>query len=165
MAACLPVGCGPSNFETYYVPQPEAPFYEPLPESYPVRIMRLGNVDPVEAQRSHYPGATLLGVSRFTDTPGSDEALAKFARSIGADAVLWQMLYLDTYQELDYHHYHDTRETKVTTTGKDGTKTKTTIRDSEHRAVPYTRTHHIFRQHLRFLRSEENLPVRDAPGK
>jgi hypothetical protein len=147
--ACL-VGCGPSTFETYFVPESDKSYRSPVEQ---VRIVQIGDRNPLEVQQQLYPQHQLLGVSQFTGTKGSAGTLEKFAKSIGADVVIWHTAWLSTHSQTDYNYYPDSDERVIITKDSDGNTKKTVIRDSYTRVVPRTSTTHRYHHHVRFLRS------------
>lgn len=143
-------GCT-TAFERHYVPHN---LHENYPTVQNVKVVRVGTQD-IEAVRERlYPDAVMLGSSEFAGRNEPESDLKRFARSIGADTVLWSQQWLGATVGTRYHTIPRT-ESATVTTQQNGTTTTTHITRRSQDYVPYTDTQMFYEHQVVFLRSGE----------
>ena len=149
----LATGCGVnSDFATYFVPESLDVEY---PEVEDARVMQVGVKNPEEIRRQLLPDAILVGSSEFRGTAQSESALEDFAKSIGADVVIWYSRWMDTITTTGYHHFTDYETHPMYYRYRCGRRGYGYVTMMTDRVEPYTITTEYFEHAAIFLRTKK----------
>ena len=145
-------GCGPSAFQRHFVPETLDAAYAPI-DPQQVRVLELGTQDLAATQARLFPDSQTLGRSAWIGQAGSVSQLREFAASLGADAVLWRKVWLQTHQEYDVRRVPQTRTTRVRTTTSGGQTIETETHVDDTQTELSVDTIEYFEHEVLFLRS------------
>jgi hypothetical protein len=145
-------GCA-NPFAEYYVPRdPQLMSAAPVDA---VRVHRTGEQSAEAVCQQLYPDAVVLGDAVFVDYVTRDGSLREFARSVGADTVIWETRWLETQQHLSYHR-RSGGSTTVQAISDDGDQVTVRVREPD-RYEPSTSTRQMYRHTVLFLRTDRAI--------